>query len=928
MKTFICLLAILILPLAALAQQTPPPPAPDISLSVSGGSNNLYQGWPFILHVTILNMEGDTAGGTGALVISPTTGAWTDTITFTILNSTGTVVSWPLALVGSASDPVLTLAPTDYVQASWQMPASAVSALAAGDYTITANIQVSKSNGWNGSVQSIPLSITVGPEPTLTADQQAEKVFEGSEFAVNNDDLDTAITITQQLRTDQPDNATAGAVAAGILSLAGYDSLAFLEASDALSTFYRVNPAPVEAPSNFLPSYQQLLTTMATPDDTVLPTSTIASPASLTFSPNAQSVGLSANVTSSTDVEGGTVTFTISGIAGSAISQAVTAGSASGIFTVPGGTKAGTYAIQAAYSGTPAFTSSSDSSAALKILPATPIITWNNPADITQGTALGATQLNATANVPGTFAYTPAGGTVLAQGAAQSLSVRFTPTDTTDYNGASASVTINVKAPVLIALTITAGNATQQYGQATPPLNSVTYSGFARGDGPGSLSGTIACMTTAKSSSPVGTYPINCSGLSSSKYAISFVVGALSITAAPLTVTASSATRQFGQANPVFTGTIKGFVNGDGASALSGTLTCSSPATATSSVSGSPYPVNCSGVSSANYKIAFVAGTLSITKATPVITWSTPAGITQGTALGSQQLNASASVPGNFVYTPPAGTVLAAGNAQKLSATFTPTDTADYNSASASVTINVQAVAAKVAVPNVVGETQAAASSAITGAGLVVGNVTTASSSTVAAGNVISETPAAGTQVATASAVNLVISSGAAAVPKVVSFAVLFGGQSFNVTTSARNRLPWQITGIRVVFSEPMASGSAASLTGATVTGMTGLGTNTLTWTISPISIGAVAIQLSGSGANALKDAAGNALGAGAGFSQPLKILWGDFNDDGAVSASDMVGVNSAVTAAYNIFADMNGDGVISIADVQAVRTRTGTTLP
>ena len=157
---------------------------------------------------------------------------------------------------------------------------------------------------------------------------------------------------------------------------------------------------------------------------------------------------------------------------------------------------------------------------------------------------------------------------------------------------------------------------------------------------------------------------------------------------------------------------------------------------------------------------------------------------------------------------------------------------------------------------------------------------------------------------------------------------MLFGSQTYNVTTSARNRLPWQITGIRVVFSEPIASGSAASLTGATVTGMTGLGTNTLTWTISPISIGAVAIQLSGSGANALKDAAGNALGAGAGFSQPLKILWGDFNDDGAVSASDMVGVNSAVTAAYNIFADMNGDGVISIADVQAVRTRTGTTLP
>jgi hypothetical protein len=928
MKNFLCLLAILILPLATQSQQMPPPPSPDISLSVSGGSSNLYQGWPFILHVTILNSEGDTAGGTGALVISPTTGVWTDTVSFTIVNSTGTTVSWPLKLAGTASDPVLTLAPTDYVQASWQMAAADVSALPAGDYTITANIQVSKSNGWNGSVQSIPLTITVGPEPTLTADQQAEKVFQGAEFAVNNNDLNTAITITQQLRLDQPDNATAGAVAAGILNQAGYESLAFLEASDALSTFYRVNPTPVEAPSNFLPSYQQLLTSMATPDDSVLPTSTIATPVSLTFNPNPQSVGLSASVTSSVDVEGGTVAFTITGITGSATSQAVTGGSATATFTVPGGTQAGSYAIQAAYSGTPGFTSSSDASATLKILPAAPIITWNNPADITQGTALGATQLNATANVPGTFAYTPAAGTVLPQGASQALSVRFTPTDATDYNGASASVTINVKAPALIALTITAGNATQVYGQATPPLNNVSYSGFTGGDTPASLGGSLACVTTAKSSSPVGTYPINCSGLSSSKYAIAFVPGALSITSAALKVTANNATRPFGQANPAFTGSFQGFVNGDGPSAISGTLACNSPATSTSSVSGSPYAINCSGVSSSNYKITFVAGSLSITKATPAITWSNPASITQGTALGAQQLNASANVAGNFVYTPAAGTVLPTGSGQTLSVTFTPSDAADYNTASSSVTINVQAGVTKVAVPNVVGETQAAASSAITGAGLAVGNVTTASSSTVAAGSVISETPTAGTQVATASSVNLVVSSGPAAVPKVVSFAVLFGGQSYSVTGSPRNRLPWQITGVRVVFSEPIVSGSAASLSGATVTAMTGLGTNTLTWTISPISAGIAAIQLSGSGATALKDAAGNALGSGAGYAQSLKILWGDFNDDGSVSATDMVSVNNAKAAPYNIFADMNGDGVVDSADVQIVRTRAGTTQP
>src|SRR6185503_2841969 len=67
----------------------------------------------------------------------------------------------------------------------------------------------------------------------------------------------------------------------------------------------------------------------------------------------------------------------------------------------------------------------------------TPTITWVNPADITYGTALGASQLNATASVPGTFVYTPASGTVLSAGDQQTLSVSFTPTDTAKYNNGS-----------------------------------------------------------------------------------------------------------------------------------------------------------------------------------------------------------------------------------------------------------------------------------------------------------------------------------------------------------------------------------------------------------------------------------------------------------------------------------------------------------
>ena len=74
---------------------------------------------------------------------------------------------------------------------------------------------------------------------------------------------------------------------------------------------------------------------------------------------------------------------------------------------------------------------------------ATPTISWPTPAPITFGTKLGPTQLNATASVGGTFAYTPASNIVLQPGI-QTLSVTFTPTDTAHYKPATASVQIVV----------------------------------------------------------------------------------------------------------------------------------------------------------------------------------------------------------------------------------------------------------------------------------------------------------------------------------------------------------------------------------------------------------------------------------------------------------------------------------------------------
>ncbi|OLD19649.1 MAG: hypothetical protein AUJ01_05595 [Acidobacteria bacterium 13_1_40CM_3_65_5] len=172
----------------------------------------------------------------------------------------------------------------------------------------------------------------------------------------------------------------------------------------------------------------------------------------------------------------------------------------------------------------------------------TPTITWPNPAAITYGTPLGASQLNATASVSGSFAYNPGAGTVLGAGL-QTLGVTFTPTDPTQPPVVStAQITVN-PAP----LTVTADNQTKAYGAANPPLTS-TITGFVNGDTFASLGGTLTFTTAATAASPVGTYAITPAGLTSSNYTISFVNGTLTISQATTTtsVSSSSSSLRFG----------------------------------------------------------------------------------------------------------------------------------------------------------------------------------------------------------------------------------------------------------------------------------------------------------------------------------------------------------------------------------------------
>jgi glucuronoarabinoxylan endo-1,4-beta-xylanase len=94
-----------------------------------------------------------------------------------------------------------------------------------------------------------------------------------------------------------------------------------------------------------------------------------------------------------------------------------------------------------------------------------------------------------------------------------------------------------------------------------------------------------------------------------------------------------------------------------------------------------------------DYATATASVQLLVNQATPAITWPTPAAVIQGTMLSATQLDATASVPGTFDYTPPAGYVLDNTGATPLKLTFSPADSADYATATASVSLIVNPVA-------------------------------------------------------------------------------------------------------------------------------------------------------------------------------------------------------------------------------------------
>lgn len=282
---------------------------------------------------------------------------------------------------------------------------------------------------------------------------------------------------------------------------------------------------------------------------TDIPTATL-----LTISPNstsllaASSYTLTATVTpsSGTTVPSGSVVFTNGSTAGIVALNAF--GVATYTTTVP--TASGALTLSAAYQGSPEFSSSTSNSLTENIV-AIPVVTWATPAPITYGMPLGATQLNAGSIVAGTFTYSPAAGAVLTAGQ-QTLSTTFTPTDTTDYATATATVQLTVNEA---ALTVTANNASMTYGGATPTLSG-NLTGVVPGDGI-----TARYISTATSSSMPGTYPItatlNDPNSKLSNYAATYTPGTLTVgQSTPSFSLAASANSTFFSNSVTFTATV------------------------------------------------------------------------------------------------------------------------------------------------------------------------------------------------------------------------------------------------------------------------------------------------------------------------------------------------------------------------------------
>jgi hypothetical protein len=431
------------------------------------------------------------------------------------------------------------------------------------------------------------------------------------------------------------------------------------------------------------------------------------------------------------------------------------------------------------------------SSVAITVNAATPAITWAAPAAILYGTALSVTQLDASSTVAGTFAYTPAAGTVLKAGS-QALSVTFTPTDTTDYTTATATVTLTVNGNLTTPAITWAIPAAITYGTA---LNSIQL------DASSTVAGTFAYIPAAGTVLKAGSQALSVTLTPTDTTDYTTATATVG-----LTVNTATPTIKWAAPAAILYGTALSATQLNASSIVAGTFAYIPAAGTVLKAGAETLSVTFTPADTTDYSTVTATVPLTVSQVAPAISWATPSAIPYGTALSGTQLDASSTTPGTFVYSPAAGAVLAVGS-QTLSVTFTPTDATDYTTATQTVTLTVSQNTPTLSI----------------------------NATSVAFGDVTLNTPA--TQAVTLS------STGTAAVT--VDSAVVTGtGFTMSAATIPVTLTPGQLITLSVEF-DPTAAGAAtgqltvtstSSTNGTAVIALTGTGTATsyavdLSWT-------------------------------------------------------------------------------------------------
>ena len=178
----------------------------------------------------------------------------------------------------------------------------------------------------------------------------------------------------------------------------------------------------------------------------------------------------------------------------------------------------------------------------------------------------------------------------------------------TDFIGETVSTSFYVNKSALPAVTITANDFFREYGESNPIFDYRTEGG--------SINGTPDLYCEATETSPVGSYPIILSKGSITNENVTFVNGTLTISPAPLTITAKDCSREEGQENPDFEVMYDGFKNGETEAVLAQTPTVTTTATKDSEIG--TYVIEVSGAEALNYTISYINGILTVTEASSV----------------------------------------------------------------------------------------------------------------------------------------------------------------------------------------------------------------------------------------------------------------------------------------------------------------------